>query len=38
MKKSFHISKKYMIQKVDGYNYHLKIFEIDYNQFNELRN
>ena len=30
--------KKIYDSKADGYNYHLKIFEIDYNQFNELRN
>jgi len=24
--------------KIDGYEYHLKIFEIDYNQFHKLRN
>ena len=30
--------KKIYDSKEDGYNYHLKIFEIDYNQFNELRN
>ena len=30
--------KKIYDSKTDGYNYHLKIFEIDYNQFNDLRN
>jgi hypothetical protein len=30
--------KKIYDSKIDGYNYHLKIFEINYNQFNDLRN
>jgi hypothetical protein len=30
--------KKIYDSKTDGYKYHLKIFEINYNQFNELRN
>lgn len=30
--------KKIYDSKTDGYNYHLKIFEIDYSQFNDLRN